>query len=763
MLILSLVLAVAQFAAGSSGDLRVIVTDPSGLPVRAVVEVSSQGTQIRDRIETTGEGTAVLRRLPFGTYLVAASAQGFATSSGTVEIRSAAPAEHRVALSIAVVQAAVTVGAADTFLDPHQAAPIQRIGRARVDERPATTSGRALVDLVNAEPGWLLEANGVLHPRGSEYDTQYVVDGLPLTDNRSPAFAPPLGAESVRSLAILTGGYPAEYGRKLGGVIEVVTGASGQQGVHGGGSVTAGSFDMREGEASVGYTTARQTILVNGGASSTERFLDPPVEENFTNSGTASRVAVRWEADIARSDRVGLIARHGRLEFLVPNEHVQQAAGQEQTRHSRETAAQFSYRRILSSRAVAEVVGMGRRVSAALHSNAFSTPLLVEQDRALSQGYVKGTVSMSYGIHELKTGVDVDRARVREALSYEITDPDDFDEETPSSFAFRDEGTDSEQAIFLQDQIRTGPWTVNAGIRWDRYRFRVHESAWSPRLAVARAFPANGLLLRASYDRIFQTPAVENLLLASAPESADLSDEAVRLPVHPSRGYFVEAGMSKTLSGMGRLDASYFVRRLDNFADDDLLLNTGVSFPMAFQRARIKGAEMKLDLRSSARWSGSLVYAYMRAVGEFPVTGGLLLDDDDNGEPGEEFDISQDQRHTLRGRVRVAFPRSWVAMSVAYGSGLPFEEADSIEESLEQFGARTVSRVNFATGRVRSNASLDISGGVTLAEGAGRAVRLYADVRNVTNRFDVINFAGLFSGTAVAPPRSFGVRVTAEF
>jgi hypothetical protein len=36
-------------------------------------------------------------------------------------------------------------------------------------------------------------------------------------------------------------------------------------------------------------------------------------------------------------------------------------------------------------------------------------------------------------------------------------------------------------------------------------------------------------------------------------------------------------------------------------------------------------------------------------------------------------------------------------------------------------------------------------------------------VRNVTNRFDVINFAGLFSGTAVAPPRAFAVRVRADF
>ena len=40
---------------------------------------------------------------------------------------------------------------------------------------------------VDDEPGWLYEANSVLHPRGSEYDVQFVVNGLPLTENRSPA------------------------------------------------------------------------------------------------------------------------------------------------------------------------------------------------------------------------------------------------------------------------------------------------------------------------------------------------------------------------------------------------------------------------------------------------------------------------------------------------------------------------------------------------------------------------------------------------
>ena len=41
--------------------------------------------------------------------------------------------------------------------------------------------------------------------------------------------------------------------------------------------------------------------------------------------------------------------------------------------------------------------------------------------------------------------------------------------------------------------------------------------------------------------------------------------------------------------------------------------------------------------------------------------------------------------------------------------------------------------------------------------------RVQADVLNLTNRLNVINFAGLFSGTAIGPPRSIAVRLSAEF
>ena len=79
------------------------------------------------------------------------------------------------------------------------------------------------------------------------------------------------------------------------------------------------------------------------------------------------------------------------------------------------------------------------------------------------------------------------------------------------------------------------------------------------------------------------------------------------------------------------------------------------------------------------------------------------------------------------------------------------------------FGERVVRRVNFDRGRVRPSFSMDASVGADVWKHENRSVRVQADALNLTNRLNVINFAGLFSGTAVAPPRTFAIRASFEF
>src|SRR5208282_513465 len=232
-----------MLAQRNTGELRLTVTDPSGLGLKSTVELVSEANDYRYTFTTDDQGNLDARRLPYGIYQVRIQAQGFAQLSESVEIRSALPVDRTIRLRVASVSESVKVSASATLVDPYRAGSVNEMGLETIQNRLTALPGRSMQDLVNSEPGWLYEGNAVLHPRGSEYQTQFVVDGIPLTDNRSPGFGPELEADDVDSLKIYTAGIPAEYGRKMGGVVEVNTLKDEQPGLHCEAVLSGGSFD----------------------------------------------------------------------------------------------------------------------------------------------------------------------------------------------------------------------------------------------------------------------------------------------------------------------------------------------------------------------------------------------------------------------------------------------------------------------------------------------------------------------------------------
>jgi hypothetical protein len=271
------------------------------------------------------------------------------------------------------------------------------------------------------------------------------------------------------------------------------------------------------------------------------------------------------------------------------------------------------------------------------------------------------------------------------------------------------------------------------------------------------------LLIHASYDRVFQTPAVENLLLASSPQLNSLNPIVVCLPVRSAHANYYEVGVTKAVGGKLRLDANVFRRDFRNYSDDDVLLDTGISFPIAFSRARIIGEELRLEVPRWSRFSGYLSYANQSGIGHGPITGGLFLGSDAGNQLNDtsKFAVSQDQRNTARIRIRFQAPRKvWLAAGAEYGSGLPADIGDADPTLLlAQYGAAILDRVNLDRGRVRPNLSLDVAAGAELYRKERRTIAFQVQAENLSNRLNVINFASVFSGTAVAPPRSISARL----
>jgi TonB-dependent Receptor Plug Domain len=795
------------FGQSNSGELRVTVTDPSGLGLKSTVEVASGANQYRNTFTTDDHGYLDVKRLPYGIYGVQIEAPSFARVSQKLEIRSALPLDRTIRMQVAPVSESVSVSASATLVDPFRAGSVNELGSQTIQNRLTALPGRSMQDLVNSQPGWLYEGNAVLHPRGSEYQTQFVVNGIPLTDNRSPNFGPESAdVDDVESLTIYTAGIPAEFGRKMGGVVEVNTLKNESPGFNGQLTMYGGTYDTAGIDTQDQYTWKGNTLGLSASGDMTSHYLNPVVPENYTNHGTTGAFSLSYERDLTKKDRLTLNARHELARYEIPNELVQEngaylpnsnnttgcppvppedqpsdcdfiPGGQLQTGDNFETAGSVSYQHIFSPDTIGVLRGMARDNSTDFYSNPSSWPLLATQHNDFKEIYFNGSVSVHRGRQEWKAGVESDNIFLHENTSYVIpdcTNPDDPQcpinlgilDSGAITFAFVGRRPDLEQSAYVQDLIRLGNWTVNAGLRWDHYQLLLNQNALSPRTAVSRYVPSLGLNVHFSYDRIFQTPSFENILLASSPaaEAIDTSVPALQLPVQPSHGNYYEWGATKAFFGKLRLDANAFRRNLSNYADDSQILSTGISFPIAFDHAILYGAEGKLEVLEWKRFSGFASYSYIVGNAWFPVTGGLFLGNDAINPTTGHFPDSQDQRQTIRTRLRYQLaPRVWFALGADYNSGLPFQPDLTAQQYATEYGQVVVNHLNFNRNRILPYFTQDASVGVDLYARERRSVRFQADVENMGNTLELIDFGGLFSGNAIGPARQYTFRLVTSF
>jgi hypothetical protein len=802
-----LLCALPMLAQSTTGELRLTVTDPAGAGASAAVDLASEGTQYHQTFVTNQQGKADAKRLPYGIYQLQIRAKGFAAVSEPIEIRSALPLDQKIQLQLASVSQSVTVTDTNTLIDPYRPGSVNQLGSEQIQHRLTAIPGRSLQDLVNTQPGWLYEGNAVLHPRGSEYQTQFVVNGIPLTDNRSPSFGPEAAeAEDVESLKIYTAGIPAEYGRKMGGVIEVNLLQNGTPGVHGQFALYGGGYDTGSISTQGQFTWGKNTLGWNGSGNMTGHYLNPVVPENYNNNGTTARFGGDYERDLTEKDRLTFSVIHELARYQIPNELVQQngaylpdqdndtgcpplppaeepadcvfiPGGQLQTGGNFETMGSVAYQHIFTPDAMGWVHFMARNNSNDFQSNPASWPVIAFQHNYFNEVYFNSSVAIHHGRNEWKVGIESDNTFLHEHFNYVIPYCANLDDpQCPINlgildsgavtFAFQATRPDLEQAAYVQDLIRLGNWTVNAGLRWDHYQLRVNQNAASPRVAASRYFPTLDLNIHAAYDRIFQTPSNENILLSSsqAAEALDDSVPAVQLPVPPSHGNYYELGLTQALWNKVRLDANMFRRDVNNYADDNQILSTGISFAISFQKAIIYGAEGKIEIPQWGPFSGFVSYSYIVGNAFYPVTGGLFLGDDADNPTTGHFPDSQDQRQTLRARGHYQINRRlWIALGADYNSGLPFEPDLTPQQYATEYGQVVINHLNFNRGRISPYFTQNVSVGADLYQREKRGVHFQADMTNASNTLELVDFGGLFSGNAIGPARQYTFRLVATF
>jgi len=791
--LVSLLLFQTMFAQGRIGSVQGTVKDPSGALVRdAKVTITQPLTGYSQTAQTDQQGSFKLINIPFNTYKVKAEAPGFQAAEQSIDLETTIPANVELSLSLEGASAAVTVTTDNSaILEQDRTSSDTDLNQTILERPVGAAPSRAIESMVASAPGFVTDDNGRMHPRGSESQVQYVVDGVPVTDNMSAIFSTSLDARTLRTVEVLTGGIPAEFGDKLAGVINVNT-RSGLEGpTQGGLSLSGGSFSTGEIAADFATHTKKFGFLTNLSTTTSQRFLDPPTLDNFHNFGRTGKGFFRLDYQFDQNNSLRGSFTFGGSNFQVPNKFNQETAGQDLRQLLRDNSQNITFQHVFSPNTVAQVSVFNRNSHARLTSNSSATPVVAFQDRTLQNYGGLASLSLTRGSHNIKVGGQLTITPISEDFSfYPTVHFDDIVDDAGNVFAnpvnnfdaahpfhFTGGKTGRTLSAYVQDRFQLFKnFTLDAGVRYDNYRLLVGEQALSPRIGVAYYIPRTQTTLHASYNRLFQPPPAENLLLASSPEAAGISPIAVIQgfttvqPIRPDKENVFEVGAQQLLSRYVRVGLTLYQKRIQNFSDKDQFFETGVIFPIAIASGRVTGEEVRIESTDIRGFHGSVSYANAHAYGVTPITGGLFLGEDPQELQvrGLKFAADHDQRNEAQFQLGYNHKRSglFATFTGRYDSGVPtdVEPGTTLAQFVaEGFDPRLYNEIDFQRGRVRPRTILDFSVGADLFRKERVSMNLQFDVQNLTNQLFLYNFESVFSGTHLGSPRLISGRLGLRF
>ena len=222
------------------------VTDPSGRVIEgAVVTARATDTRLSQTAVTATDGRFRFPYLKTGPYEISVEHQGFT------------PVGRQLTLTVGSayeLQLTLTVQSESTKIDVSAEAPVIETARSQIAATVSTTeirnlplNGRNFLDIALLVPGVsatnipstqlfpetsAVQGQGISIGSQRNFSNSFIVDGLSANDDAAGLSGMPYGVDALSEFQVVTSGGQAEFGRALGGYVNVVT-RSGTNTLHG--------------------------------------------------------------------------------------------------------------------------------------------------------------------------------------------------------------------------------------------------------------------------------------------------------------------------------------------------------------------------------------------------------------------------------------------------------------------------------------------------------------------------------------------------
>ena len=225
-------------------------TTSSAIP-QATIRITNTETGAARTVVTDDAGRYEAPLLPVGSYEVTASKGGFNTARRNISLVLGQRATIDLTLSVAEVRQTIQVEATATAVQLTTSDVSGLVNERQVKDLPL--NGRSYDQLLTLNPGvvnYTSQRAGGVGTNNSvvgnmfsasgrrPQENLYILNGVEFTSaseiNNTPGGASGqlLGVEAVREFEVVTGTYGAEYGKRPGGQVNIVT-ASGSNQLHG--------------------------------------------------------------------------------------------------------------------------------------------------------------------------------------------------------------------------------------------------------------------------------------------------------------------------------------------------------------------------------------------------------------------------------------------------------------------------------------------------------------------------------------------------
>ncbi|HDS1557072.1 TPA: TonB-dependent receptor [Stenotrophomonas maltophilia] len=593
---------------------------------------------------------------------------------------------------------AVTVSAhldqARNALSPDIGSSQYQITAEDIQKQPLGASA-ALSQVLLQAPGVVQDSYGGVHVRGDHANLQYRINGVLLPESIS-GFGQTLDARTIRSIRLMDGALPAQFGERTAAVVDITTRSGAELGNGGSVGLTAGSFGKVNPNASWWGNQGRWSWFLTGNYDQNEVGLENPTNSrrplhDDTHQGKAfadltylldenTRVSVF--AGIANNRfqipvNPGQTPQFGYLDTSTFDSSQLDETQRETTRFGmlvlQGTLGASAYQ--LSAGQRYSDVGFNPDVAGDLVFSGVASQV----QRSNRANTVQADVSTPLGSdHTLRYGLYGNHETARAHSSSWVFPVDDAGQQastTPLLIPDRSAFHASTLALYVQDEWKIGDnWTVNYGLRGDRYTaFGRTEGQLSPRLGVVWN-AGDSTTLHAGYARYFTPPASEliardDIALYDGTSNQQPSDGNAT-PLAERSDYY-DLGISQQIGEHLTLGVDAYDRRVARLQDEGQFGAAYLYSTFNYRRGHIRGLEFSADY-SDGPFSAYFNAAYNKAIGTQVITGQYNLDPDALAYVADHWiHLDHDQKLTSSGGVSYAFAgHNRIGANYVFGSGL---------------------------------------------------------------------------------------------